>query len=88
MYQACWKKAKANEETKLANETWFRKFSDVTTLQVKMDKLEAWNTTMIEVKNEKNGKLLLMYEPESSNPIGVNNAKIFKCYSTRLYATD
>ena len=67
-------KAKATENARLANETWFNKFSDGPILDELMNNFDAWNVYLLEVTTEKNCKEMLTQDP-GNDLIRKNHAK-------------
>ena len=80
-------KAKANENARLANETWFNKFSDGPILDDLMENFDPWNVYLIEVTTEKNCVKLLTESP-GDNPILKNHAKNIQTFFNKPISED
>lgn len=78
-------KAKANENARLANETWFNTFSDGPTLDDLVENFVSWNIYLIEVTTEKNRLELLKSSPRS-DPIRKNQAKNIRIFLAKQSA--
>lgn len=78
-------KAKANENARLANETWFNKVSDGSTLDDLMENFDARNVNLIEVTTEKNCREMLTQSP-GEDLIRKNKAKNIRMFFNKLPA--